>query len=411
MTVWRAIALLLFAAGLACMAPAQAANGRLLIVGGGLSLDNEPVYRALIDNRPDDAPGIAIVAAAGMDASSRAATFAGELMHYGVAPEDIAVVSLAVVDDPDTPDVDESDWAANAANPEEIAKIETAGAIWFTGGDQLRLNRALIRPGGFDSPMLAAIRARLRAGAIVGGTSAGAAAMSSPMIVRGHAFDALFAPIGDDVSENGGDAEPLVLMPGLRLLAPFVVDQHFAERGRLGRLARAIMEQPGPARIGIGIDEDTALLVDLAGNGARVIGRGAVTMLDGRRATESGGTINEILLSRLHDGDRIDLTSLSVDPAPSRLAADDRQTVFGGLWPSVELLRVLETQMRPLNISEYRPRGSARFEARLADGKREARFLFRADRETRAWRGQNDAGWNGTLTGVRLSLESEGSAP
>ena len=181
-----ALAGALFAACFALNAPARADNGHLLIVGGGLSLDNEAVYSAFIDGRPADAPNIAIIAAASADPASRAATFAGELMFYGVSPENITVVHLALIDDPDTPDVDESEWASNADNAEEIAKIENAGAIWFTGGDQMRLTQALVRERGADSPMLAAIRARLAAGAMIGGVSA--AAMSRPMIARGDAF-------------------------------------------------------------------------------------------------------------------------------------------------------------------------------------------------------------------------------
>lgn len=408
MRAWLVVAAWATIAALMLGGPARADGGHLLIVGGDLSFDNEAVYRALLDNRPEDRPGIAIIAAAASEASASARTFAGELMYYGVDPEIIAIVKLAVVDDPDTPNVDESDWTANAANPEEIAKIQNAGVIWFTGGSQLRLNRALVRPGGIDSPMLVAIRARLRDGAIVGGTSAGAAAMSSPMIVQGDAFDALFGAIGDAVP---GDDEELVLVQGLRLFSPFIIDQHFAERGRLGRLARAIMIQPGDARIGIGIDEDTALLVDWGGNGAQVIGTGAVTILDAREATGSVGEINGVLLSRLHDGDRLNLVNLTVEPAASRLAVVDRQIVFGGLWPSVELLRPLENEGRPLNIFEYRPRNLARFELWLVDGKRRARFDFEADRDTRVWRGQSDEGWNGTLTGVRLSIESQESLP
>jgi cyanophycinase len=399
-----------FAACLALAVPAQAENGRLLIVGGGLSLDNEAVYSALIDNRPADAPGIAIIAAAS-GSQAGAATFAGELMFYGVEPADIVIVDLALVDDPETPDVDESDWAANAANPEEIAKIENAGAIWFTGGDQLRLNRALVRPGGFDSPMLAAIRERLRAGAIIGGTSAGAAAMSSPMIVRGDPFEALFRPVGDMISESGQSGDQLTLITGLRLFSPFIVDQHFAQRGRIGRLARAIMTQPQPARIGMGIDEDTALLVDLAQNEARVIGRGSVTVFDGREASVSGNGFTDVDLSRLHDGDMLNLATLAVTPTTGRERVTDRQSVFGGLWPSVRLTDPLETQRRQLFAGEQRHRTSAEFEARFTEGKRGAVFTLSADTATRYWRNDADEGWNGTLTGVRVSLRTGAAQP
>lgn len=395
----------LLAACLALGAPAQAENGRLLIVGGNLSFDNEAVYRALIDNRLADAPSIAIIAAATSTPASHAATFAGELMFYGVEPDNITIVHLALIDDPGTPNIDESDWASNADNAEEIAKIENAGAIWFTGGNQLRLNQVLVRAQGADSPMLAAIRARLAAGAIIGGTSAGAAVISSPMIERGDAFGALFSSVGDAMGVSDGG---LVLMTGFRLFSPFIVDQHFAQRGRLGRLAQAIMEQPQAARIGIGIDEDTALLVNLENNSASVIGRATLTLLDGRRAArtqeEGAMQLSGLLLSRLHDGDSFNLLTLAVSANPVREAVGDRQAIYGGLWPSVELARPLEEEWRSMHVAEQRLIDSAQFEATLAEGKRSARFTFQADRNTRYWRGPSDEGWNGTLSGVRLSI-------
>lgn len=407
--IGRAIAGLLLAVAVLFGGPVQAENGRLLIVGGSLALENEAVYRALIDNRPDDSPDIAIIAAAGMDGSARATTFAGHLMHHGVDPEQITIVALATVDDPDTPDVDESDWVANAANPDEIAKIDTAGAIWFTGGDQARLNRALVRPGGIDSPMLAAIRARLAAGAIVGGTSAGAAAMSNPMIARGDPFEALFGPIGDTVGEDPNQPMPLVLMQGLRFFAPFTVDQHFMERARLGRLARAIGQQPGPARLGVGIDEDTALLVNLFERRGGVIGRGAVTILDAREAAVSADAITGIRLSRLHDGDRIGLNSFEVSPSETRLSVVDRDRIFGGLWPTLEPLQFLESEAISFHTSEMRRGSTIRVSARLTYAKRMATFTLSGDSDTRYWRRDSDYGWNGTLTGVRLSLTTETS--
>jgi cyanophycinase len=411
MALIRFVALVgaLLAACIPLNAPAGADTGRVLIVGGALSLDNEAVYRAFIDNRPAEAPNIAIIAAASADSASRAAAFAGELMFYGVSPENIRVVHLALTDDPDTPDVDESEWASNADNAGEIAKIENAGAIWFTGGDQLRLTQALIRERGADSPMLAAIRARLASGAIIGGMSA--AAMSRPMIARGDAFGALFGPVDDQLSADDGR---LIMTTGLRLFSPFTVDQHFGQRGRLGRLARAIMEQPRAARIGIGIDEDTALLVNLADYSANVIGRGALTLLDGRRAVpvreEGAMQVTGLLLSRLHGGDSVNLSTLAVSASPEREAVRARQTISGGLWPSVELLRPLEGERRSLHVIEQRAGRSARFEAMLAEGKRNARFTFRADRDTGYWRGPSDQGWNGTLTGVRVSISSETTA-
>ncbi|QLC24698.1 cyanophycinase [Parasphingopyxis algicola] len=408
---WLVLAAIALAALLPAAAPAN--TGKLLIVGGGLGLENEAVYRALIDSRPADAPTIAIISAAASDPHGRAATFAGELMFHGIEPDEIVIVRLASVDDPETPDIDESDWVANAANPEEIAKIESAGAIWLTDGDPLRLTQALVRPGGFDSPMLMAIRDRLRAGVIVGGIGAGAAAMSSPMIANGEAFDALFGLVTnettDGAEEGEDDLQPLVLPQGLRLFSPFTIDTEFGQRGRLGLLARAILEQPEAARIGLGIDSGTALLVDFETASAQVLGIGAVTLLDGRRAQRtvsiSGFLIRGLRLSRLHDGDRLSLTDLEVRPDPARLAVEDRQRAFGAIWPSAESLAVLESEQRTLQVSERYLRGNARIDVRLEDRKRSAEFRFIGGRDSRYFRRLDDEGWAGTLTGISLSID------
>jgi cyanophycinase len=413
MAVMRLLAALgtLLWALFATAAPAQEAGGRLLIVGGGLSLDNADVYHAFIDNRPEDVPGIAIISAASDYPMASATTFAGQLMFYGVSAEQIAVIRLASVDDPDTPDVDESEWADNASDPEEIARIENAGAIWFTGGDQVRLQQALVAADGSDTPMLAAIRERLEAGAIVGGTSAGAAVLSDPMIARGDPFEALFGPVATTMPSQGEETEKLVVLRGLGLFGPVIFDQHFAQRGRFGRLARATMAQPVTERIGIGVDENTALLVDRGDRMAWAVGRGIVTVLDGRNAGVSENGFSDVRLSRLHGGDMLNLATLAVTPASGRERVTARQSVFGGLWPSVRLADPMERETRQLYTSERRRAAGATYEVNFAEEKRGAIFTFEADADTRYWRGEAEEGWNGTLTGVRLSLRTGDPEP
>ncbi|RED15062.1 cyanophycinase [Parasphingopyxis lamellibrachiae] len=406
-----AIVGVLLAGWLLFSGPAQAVNGRLLIVGGGLSLENDAIYRALIDHRPADAPRIAIIPAASAEPASQAAIFAGGLMFHGVEPENIAIVHLARSDDPDTPDVDETDWAAGADSAEEIAKIENAGAIWFAGGNPQRLTALLVQGRGADSPMLAAIRARLAAGAIVGGIDGAAAAMSNPMIAHGDAFNALFSEIRADSQEFANGVQPLVMPQGLRLFSPFTIDTRFGQEGRLGRLAHAIMGQPGPARIGLGIDVDTGLLVDLERASARVLGPGAVTLLDGRRASRtasiSGFLVRGLRLSRLHEGDRLSLTDLEVSPDADRRPVEDRQRVYGGIWPSARSLDALESERRTLQVSERYLGGNAVIDVdvRQDHGKRNAEFTFVGRPESRYWRRAGDEGWAGTLTSISLTID------
>lgn len=255
--------------------PLIAKPGTLLIVGGALSPDNAAIYRAFIDAA--NGGTIAVIPSASGEPQASLDAFAANLVQHGVARARIIDVHLAEVDDPATT-VDEATWAANAKDSDEIATIENASAIWFTGGDQARTLR-LLTENGKDTPMLTAIRKRLAAGAVVGGTSAGAAIMGTGMIVCGDPRRANDAISNDpaDCAARGGQREPLVLGGGLGFLSGYVVDQHFSQRSRLPRLLRAVACGAGR---GIGIDEDTALVIDLATRRATVAGVGKVTVVE-----------------------------------------------------------------------------------------------------------------------------------
>ncbi len=148
---------------------------------------------------------------------------------------------------------------ADARQPEHVATIERCGVVFMSGGDQLRLTNVL---GG--SPLLAAMRAASGRGALIAGTSAGAAAMSSTMIYNGAATDAL---------RKGA----VKMSAGLGFLSGVVIDSHFLERGRFTRLMEA--GATNPEYIGIGIGEDAAVIA----HDARVleaIGSGHVIVVD-----------------------------------------------------------------------------------------------------------------------------------
>ncbi|MGJ3231879.1 MAG: cyanophycinase [Oceanicaulis sp.] len=305
--------LLLASAGaLALTAAAAAEPGTLVIAGGALSDDNAAVFEAFIEAAGGPDARFAILPTASGYPSGSAQSFADALASYGVDPSNIARVELAVMDDPDTDDIDESGWAGAADDAREIAKIEAAGGIWFTGGDQARIGQALIEADGADTPMLEALRARLAGGAVIGGTSAGAAMMSPVMIARGEPMTALLeAPIGLADGAEAPDTDALVLARGLGFFPYGVTDQHFGERARLGRLARAVVTVAEELRVGFGVDENTAMVVDLETHRLEVLGPGHVTMVDARaaRAAEADGAarIEGLVLHLLSDGDVLNL--------------------------------------------------------------------------------------------------------
>jgi cyanophycinase len=137
--------------------------------------------------------------------------------------------------------------------------LARATGVFFTGGDQARIMDVLA-----DPELLAAVRARFAAGAVFGGTSAGAAVMSLRMITGEGDFTVL-------------DGDKVETRPGLGLVEGVIVDQHFVKRQRENRLFGLVLKHP--AERGVGIDEDTALLVS-GGHRAEVVGKGPVMLVD-----------------------------------------------------------------------------------------------------------------------------------
>jgi cyanophycinase len=264
------------------LAHAARAEGPLLIAGGALA-EGSPVYAAFAKALHGRGP-VVVIPAAGDAPATSAAYFANQLAAAGVAEKRIRMFPLAVADDASTPDVDESSWSGNAARTELLAELRDAAGVWFTGGDQMRIARTMRDAAGRDTPLLAMVRERHAAGAVVGGSSAGAAIMSDAMIGGGDGFTALLEPLATVYAETEAqDTGRLWLARGLGFFEGGIVDQHFDRRARLGRLVRALGETRELR--GYGIDENTALLVEPDRDAARVLGAGGVTVVDASDAT------------------------------------------------------------------------------------------------------------------------------
>ncbi len=160
------------------------------------------------------------------------------------------------------------------ANPVEL--LEGVTGVFITGGDQMRLVSML---GGTE--FASKLRQKVRETSLVlAGTSAGAAGMSTSMIVRGE-------------STSHPHKGAVKLSPGLGFLKNIIIDQHFTERGRISRLITSVSYNP--YNLGIGIDENTAIILD--GKGVlEVFGAGSVTIVDGSKIT-----YNEIAEVPEHD--------------------------------------------------------------------------------------------------------------
>jgi cyanophycinase len=148
-----------------------------------------------------------------------------------------------------------------ARKKEALDRLATATGVFFTGGDQARIMDVLA-----DADLLAAVKARFASGVVFGGTSAGAAVMSARMITGEGDFTVI-------------DGEKVEVRPGLGFVEGVIVDQHFVKRQRENRLFGLVLEHPEER--GVGIDEDTALLVT-GGRYAEVVGRGPVMLVDAK---------------------------------------------------------------------------------------------------------------------------------
>jgi cyanophycinase len=152
---------------------------------------------------------------------------------------------------------------SDAANPKLLEKLQKATGVFFTGGDQLHITSLI---GGTE--MQATLRQMYKDKVLIAGTSAGAAMMGNSMIVSGDS---------DEAPKQGA----VEMAPGMDFILGSIIDTHFSQRGRHGRLLTAIAHYP--QELGIGIDEDTALVVK--GSKLSVIGSGTVTVFDGSAMT------------------------------------------------------------------------------------------------------------------------------
>jgi cyanophycinase len=155
---------------------------------------------------------------------------------------------------------------AEAEDPKLLATLASSTGVFLAGGNQLKLVSELA-----GTKLIDGLCDRYRAGLHVGGTSAGASALCGVMIARGRA-------------RSAARLDSLRLTPGFGLLPNVILDQHFRERDRFGRLLAAVL--CNPSFLGIGLDEDTALIVG-GDDCFSVVGTGSVTIVDGSRLDEN----------------------------------------------------------------------------------------------------------------------------
>jgi cyanophycinase len=223
-------------------------SGHLLMMGGGDDhSDISPTIRTFVDLAGATAdPHIVLLTTATRYPQAAYTKYADLFRRYGV--HDLTALGPIT--------------SAEADDPSTVRVLQRATAVLFTGGDQARI-AALVGSKTND-----VLKSRFTGeGLVVAGTSAGATAMGCTMIVGGGGYS--ITP------------EAVHTSPGLTLLPDALVDMHFTERGRFQRLLSAVALEP--THLGVGIDEDTAVLVK--DDRFEVLGTGAVTVLDASAAS------------------------------------------------------------------------------------------------------------------------------
>ncbi|MCI5046349.1 MAG: cyanophycinase [Aquisalinus sp.] len=266
---------------------------RMAIIGGRLEDDNRAVYREM---RRLAGGKIAIFPTASSEPVEVGEETDAAFLSHGFKTDVIPVYS--------------ENAHQSAFDPEILARIEAAGSVYFTGGDQAKIVASLLQ-NGKETPLLKTIKRLFKGGGLLAGSSAGAAMMSKIMILGGTSFESVVHGITDDPDEPG-----LLVGKGMGFFPHGLVDQHFIKRGRLARLVVA-MAHTGVKR-GFGIDENTALLVE--GNKARICGEYGVIFIDTRRAKfdQQANQFENFRISYLDDGDLIDLKNYVVTAAESK---------------------------------------------------------------------------------------------
>ncbi|WP_447043463.1 cyanophycinase [Vreelandella sp. H-I2] len=231
--------------------PIFLASGHLVAIGGAEDRTSDlEILKKVFSLAPEGYQEVAVIATASSISDQVLPEYEAAFLRLGARD----VHSLGIQD------------RKAATDAETVRLIEQSGLIFFTGGDQLRLTNVL---GG--SPVLKAIRQRLQDGAVVAGTSAGAAAMPGTMIYNGAAADAL---------RKGG----VNLTFGLGFVDDLIIDSHFLERGRFTRLME--VGASNPEHLGVGLGEDAAVIIHPHGI-LEAIGSGHVILIDSRDLASS----------------------------------------------------------------------------------------------------------------------------
>jgi len=281
-------------------------KGSLVIIGGGLRVNNVEVWEKIVALAGGKGARIAVLPTAAQNPAKEARLTAEALTRYGARPFVVPVAPLLAG----------TDVRKAADDPALADAIRKAGGAFFTGGDQARITGSLRRADGSNTAVLDALWALYRRGGVIAGTSAGAAIMSSTMF-NDPPLDVM--PVLKNGVVDGKD-----VAPGLGFIGTDVfVDQHLLARGRFGRMLPAMLAKG--YTLGLGIDENTAAVVGPARD-VTVIGYRGALVLDlhdaGTDTSKPGFNLTNARISYLDSGDRFNLATRTYTPGPDKEPVD-----------------------------------------------------------------------------------------
>ena len=280
-------------------AAVAAPKGSLVIIGGNLRPSNSPVWERIIQLAGGKGARIAVFASASGTPEKSGKFLVDRLNSYGAKA---FFVPVAVK-------LSGSDYQIAADDPGLAEAVRTANGAFFAGGDQLRITHALRHENGTNTRVLDALWAMYRRGGVIAGSSAGAAIMSKTMFGRPRPVLATLKLGVDDDNQ---------LSEGLGFVGEDVfIDQHLLVRGRFARMLPAMLAKG--YKLGLGIDEDTAMVV-LPNRDVEVIGyKGALVLdLSAANAREGAFNVSNVRVSYLDNGDRFNIVTHEFTPSEDK---------------------------------------------------------------------------------------------
>ena len=310
---------------------AAQSHSAVLIGGGEAGADATAIFSAIVRLGGGSTSLFCVLgAAAGAGAAGQDAAYCARLSAAGAA-------SCFAVPIDNTPA-----GRANASDPEVAAQLRACTGYFIIGGDQMNVVESMFtEPAHVPTPALNALRASLSAqGGVVAGTSAGAESQVAGAVIGGGSsyFSILngmreWSP-GDSQNDEPGNLTAFT-RGGLGSFDAALVDAHLAQRGRQGRQLRLALDTYAlgtPTSAGghsVGIDENTAFVVERGSGRGTVLGAGGVLVFDVRGAITAGAgvtwTCANASATRLTEGDAVDLSTWTVTPAPFKSPLQGRE--------------------------------------------------------------------------------------